>query len=77
MTARFAPADIGADIAALPDNERHALAQLIDAARIMDGLFLRQVWAGNDAMLQELAARATGRSGRARRRRGRRGCTTS
>jgi len=58
MTARYAPADIGADLSALPTNERDALARLIDAARIMDALFLRQVWAGNDAMLQDLAARA-------------------
>src|SRR3954465_6523794 len=58
MTARFAPADIGADISALPKNERDALARLVDAARIMDALFLRQVWAGNAAMLQELAQQA-------------------
>ena len=51
MTARYAPADIGADLSALPKNERDALARLIDASRIMDALFLRQVWAGNDAML--------------------------
>ena len=55
MTARFAPAEIGADISALPKNEREALARMVDAAKIMDALFLRQVWAGNDAMLQELA----------------------
>jgi hypothetical protein len=58
MTARFAPADIGADLTALPKNERDALARLVDASRIMDALFLRQVWAGNDAMLQDLAGRA-------------------
>jgi hypothetical protein len=58
MTARYAPADIGADLSALPKNERDALARLIEASRIMDALFLRQVWAGNDAMLQDLAARA-------------------
>jgi len=58
MTARFAPADIGADISALPKNEREALARLVDAARVMDALFLRQVWAGNEAMLQDLAQRA-------------------
>jgi len=58
MTARYAPVDIGADLSALPTNERDALARLIDAARIMDALFLRQVWAGNDAMLHDLAARA-------------------
>jgi hypothetical protein len=55
MTARFAPADIGADISQLPDSERQALARLVDAARLMDSLFLRQVWAGNDALLQQLA----------------------
>jgi peptidase M49-like protein len=65
MTARFAPADISADLSALPDLERRALAKLVDAARIMDSLFLRQVWAGNDAMLQDLARR-TDELGRAR-----------
>ena len=54
MTARFAPADIGADLSRLPEGERQALARLVDAARVMDGLFLRQVWAGNDALLQQL-----------------------
>src|SRR5262245_32824377 len=55
MAARFAPADIRADVSTLPENERRALAKLVDAARLMDSLFLRQVWAGNDAMLQELS----------------------
>jgi Peptidase family M49 len=58
MTARFAPAEIGADLSALPKSERDALARLIDAARVMDALFLRQVWAGNEAMLLELAQQA-------------------
>jgi hypothetical protein len=62
MTARFAPAEIRADVAALPANERRALAKLVEAARLMDSLFLRQVWAGNDAMLQELAHDAMVRS---------------
>jgi hypothetical protein len=55
MAARFAPVDIGADINALPAGERQALAHLIEAARIMDALFLRQVWAGNEALLMDLA----------------------
>ena len=55
MTSRFAPVEIGADTAALAGPERRALGRLIDAARIMDALFLRQVWAGNDAMLQRLS----------------------
>ena len=57
MAARFASADIGADIDALPQHERRALAKLVEASRLMDSLFLRQVWAGNDAMLQDLARR--------------------
>lgn len=63
--AQFAPADISADVSALPDRERRALATLVDAAKVMDSLFLRQVWAGNDAMLQDLARR-TDELGRAR-----------
>jgi peptidase M49-like protein len=55
MTARFAPAEIGADLSRLPADERRALAKLVDASKIMDALFLRQVWAGNDALLQELS----------------------
>ena len=73
MTARFAPAEISASIGGLPDNERQALAKLVDAARIMDGLFLRQVWAGNDALLERLARESVVRR---RRRRGS-GSTTS
>jgi hypothetical protein len=59
MTARFAPAEIGAPIGALPLNERAALAKLVEAARLMDGLFLRQVWAGNPSMLTQLASDTT------------------
>ena len=54
MTARFAPVDIGADVSSLPEGERRALAKLVEAARVMDALFLRQVWAGNEALLLEL-----------------------
>ena len=62
MAARFAPGDIRADVSTLPESERRALGKLVDAARLMDSLFLRQVWAGNDAMLQELSHDAIGRS---------------
>jgi hypothetical protein len=61
MTARFAPADIGADISEFPQNERQALARLIEASRIMDSLFLRQVWAGNEALLLHLGDEAVSR----------------
>jgi hypothetical protein len=55
MAARFAPTDIGADLSTLSASERRVLAKLVQAAQVMDALFLRQVWAGNTAMLLELA----------------------
>ncbi len=54
LSARFAPVDLTVDVAALPESERAALVELIAASKIMDALFLRQVWAGNDALLLEL-----------------------
>src|SRR5690606_22661867 len=54
MIARFEPVDIRADISHLAANERRALAKLVDAARVMDAIFLRQVWAGNETLLLEL-----------------------
>jgi hypothetical protein len=55
MTARFAPVDLSADMSSLPPNERQALAKLVEAAKIFDSLFLRQVWAGSESMLLALA----------------------
>ena len=69
MTARFAPVDLTADVSPLPANERQALAKMIEAARVFDALYLRQVWEGNEALLVELV--------RTRRRSAARGCTTS
>jgi Peptidase family M49 len=57
--ARFAPVDITADVAALPPSEREALRHILEAARLMDGLFLEQVWAGNKSLLTSLAADRT------------------
>ena len=54
--ARFAPVDIRADLASLPDRERQSLAKMIAAARILDSLFLRQVSPANGARLLALAA---------------------
>jgi hypothetical protein len=54
MAARFAPVDLTADLASFPENESQCLARTIEAARIMDALFLRQVWAGNESLLLQL-----------------------
>jgi len=65
MAARFAPTEISADISKLPANDRRVLAKLVEASKIVDALFLRQVWAGNDAMLLDLL-RDQSPAGRAR-----------
>jgi hypothetical protein len=62
MAARFAPVDIAADVIRLSAGERQALDKLVEAARIMDALFLRQVWTGNDALLQRLSREALDRA---------------
>jgi hypothetical protein len=54
MSGRFAPVDLGANVNALPPSEQQALQRIIAAARIMDALFLRQVWAGNESLLLHL-----------------------
>jgi hypothetical protein len=57
--ARFAPTDIIAPVEALPATERETLAHLIRAAQVMDALFLRQVWGGNEALLVDLLGDGT------------------
>jgi len=54
VSARLAPVDLTVDVGALPAGERAALTELLAAAKMMDGLFLRQAWAGNDTALFEL-----------------------
>ena len=66
MTARFAPTEISADLSKLSATDRQVLAKLVEASKIIDALFLRQVWAGNEAMLLDLVARRSRREGRAR-----------
>jgi len=65
MTARFAPTEIGADLSRLSPADRQVLAKLVEASKIVDALFLRQVWSGNEAMLLDLVKDQTA-AGRAR-----------
>jgi hypothetical protein len=51
---RFAPTVLAADTARLSPGDRKALATLIQAARIMDRIYTRQVWSGNEALKQRL-----------------------
>ncbi len=56
MIARFAPTDVAADTSKLSARDRQALAKIIRAARLMDPIFLRQVWSGNVALEAKLKA---------------------
>ena len=53
---RFAPTEITADISQLSEGDRKALTKIIEAAKLLDPLFLRQVWSGNEALQKKLAA---------------------
>jgi hypothetical protein len=59
MARRFATADLTADVAALPEHERKALAKIVEAGKVFDALFLRQVWEGNETMLLDLVEDAS------------------
>lgn len=50
MTKRFAPVALKADASKLSAGDRKAIAKLIEAARIVDVLQLRQRWEGNEAL---------------------------
>lgn len=54
--ARFAPTTLTADISKLSAKDRQALEKIIAAAKLLDPLFLRQVWSGNAALEQKLIA---------------------
>ena len=55
MSSRFAPTEIRVDLSKVSGANRKVLAKLVEASTIMDALFLRQVWVGNEAMRIELA----------------------
>ena len=54
MIAQFAPTDITADTTQLSAGDRQALAKIVEAAALLDPLFRRQVWRGNDSLLTVL-----------------------
>ncbi len=55
--ARFAPTEVAADLSKLSPADRQALTKLVEASKIIDAIYLRQVWVGNEAMLLDLSRR--------------------
>jgi len=54
MAARFARAELKVDTSQLESGDRQALAKLVQAARVIDDIFLDQYWSGNHKLLEEL-----------------------
>lgn len=54
--SRFAPTVMTADTSRLSANDRKALQKIIASARLIDPLYLRQVWSGNEALMKKLEA---------------------
>jgi len=54
MRARFAPVSLTCDESALAAGDRQALAKLVDAATVLDFLYMDQLWSGNRALYAEL-----------------------
>lgn len=55
-TRRFAPTVVTADASRLSPGDRRALTKVVEAARLFDPLFIRQVWSGNAALKRKLEA---------------------
>ena len=53
---RFSPTVLTANTSRLSAKDRLALRKIIAAAKLLDPLFLRQVWSGNDALNKKLMA---------------------
>lgn len=56
MAAQFAPAPLAVDASHLSSGDRQALLKLIQAAQVVDDLFLRQLWSGDVALYRRLQA---------------------
>src|SRR5580700_2725018 len=59
MMARFAPVELRVDTSQLAPGDKLALTKLLDAARVVDEIFLTQVWSGNVAERDRLVKDAS------------------
>ncbi|HET7451866.1 MAG TPA: hypothetical protein VFL12_03950, partial [Thermoanaerobaculia bacterium] len=56
MAARLAPTPLPVDITRLSAGDRRALAKLVEASRVVNDIFLEQLWSGNRALSAKLQA---------------------
>src|SRR5579863_9623960 len=50
LIARFRPTELRVDLSKLSPGDRQALSKLIEAARVLNDIFLTQMWSGNHAL---------------------------
>jgi hypothetical protein len=54
MTARFAPVTLKYDASALSPGDRKALPKLVEAAKVLNHIFMDQLWSGNRELYAKL-----------------------
>ena len=54
MMARFHPAPLNVDTSRLSPGDKKALVKLIEASRVLNRVFMRQLWSGDLALYQKL-----------------------
>jgi Peptidase family M49 len=54
MASRFAPTQLRVDTSRLSAGDRQALVKLIEAARILNDIFMQQMWEGDVALYEKL-----------------------
>jgi len=59
IASRFAPTPLRVDTSRLSSGDRQALVKLIEAARILNDIFMQQMWDGNLALYSRLQRDAT------------------
>jgi Peptidase family M49 len=65
MASRFAPAPLRVDTSGLSSGDRQALVKLVEAARLVNDIFMKQYWSGDVGLYQRLQ-KDTSPLGRAR-----------
>jgi hypothetical protein len=64
--AQFVPIPLDADLSSLSAKDRQVLDKLVEAAKLMNEIFLRQAWTRNPELREQVADWKTGEQGAAR-----------
>src|SRR5436309_1973775 len=59
MQARYAPTELKVDTSHLSVGDKKALAKLLEAARVLDPLFMTQLWDANNELYAKLQKATT------------------